>query len=161
LNKGEETMADNQPNVVEREDPLLTFMYQLDVQDTITGFFTECSGIGSEHDVAEQQAVDANGHAFVMKVPGRLKYTDVTLKRGITSSMDIWEWRAVAEAGDMASCRKNATITAFNRNFEAVAQWNFYNAWPMKVSGPDFNSSNSEFGVEEVVIVHEGFHRVK
>jgi phage tail-like protein len=154
-------VADNTPTIVKREDPFQVFQFGLVLDGTLTGFFTECSGIGSEHDVTEQQATNEKGHSFVMKSPGRLKYTDVTLKRGITSNLDIWEWRAEAEAGDLEACRKNASIIAYNRKFDEVAQWNFYNAWPSKVTGPDFNSANSEFGVEEIVIVHEGFHRVQ
>lgn len=153
-------MADNTPLIVEREDPLAIFQFGLELDGTLEGFFTECSGVGSEHDVIEQQVVK-DGHAWIMKVPGIIKYQDITLKRGITSDMQIWEWRAAAEQGKMDVARKNASVIAFNRNFEEVARWNLYNAWPSKVSGPDFNSASSEFGIEEVTIVHEGFHREK
>jgi phage tail-like protein len=48
-----------------------------------------------------------------------------------------------------------------NRTGKPVAQWDFNNAWPSKVSGPELKSDSNDFGVEEVVIVHEGMKRVK
>jgi phage tail-like protein len=154
-------MADSTPAIVSREDPLVVFQFGLELSGMVEGFFTECSGIASFHDVAEQLAVNQQGRAFVMKVPGILKDDDVTLKRGITSNMQIWEWRALVEAGNMQQARKHCSIIMFNRKFEEVARWTFVNAWPTKVSGPEFSSSNSEFGVEEMVLTHEGFLRVK
>ena len=67
----------------ERQDPLVSFHYAIDVQGKIKGYFTECSGIGSEHEVIEHKVVDEGGHEIVMKVPGRLKWENITLKRGI------------------------------------------------------------------------------
>jgi phage tail-like protein len=153
-------MAGFYPTIVSREDPLIVFQFGLELSGMIEGFFTECSGISSYHDVTEQQAVNHKGHAFVMKAPGILKDGDITLKRGITSNFQVWEWRALVEAGDMANARKNCSIIMFNRKFETIARWNFVNAWPTKVAGPEFSSSTSEFGIEEMVLTHEGFFRV-
>ena len=61
------------------EDPLVGFNFSLEIGGGLVGYFTECSGIGSEHDVVEKQFVDKNGHSFVRKVPGLLKYNNVTM----------------------------------------------------------------------------------
>ena len=156
-------MADS-PTLHERgdgltEDPLVSFQFGLLIEGKLAGFFTECSGIGSEHDVVERQLVNDKGHSFVKKVPGILKYNDITLKRGITSDMQMWEWRAEAEKGNMEKARTNCSIVMYDRQFAEVAKWHFYNAWPSKISGPDLSSDGSEFGVEDVTIVHEGFYR--
>ena len=63
----------------EREDPLIGFHFALDVQGVIQGYFTECGGIGSETEIAEQKVVNSKGVQVVLKVPGRLKWNDVTL----------------------------------------------------------------------------------
>ncbi len=141
------------------EDPLLGFNFRLDIGDTLAGFFTEVSGVGSEHEVIEHKVVDKDGHEIIRKIPGRLKWGDVTLKRGITSDMQIWAWRDAVVQGSMTDSRKNCTITMMDRNYQAVAVWHFANAWPSKVTGPNFKSDSNEFGVEEVTIVHEGTYR--
>jgi phage tail-like protein len=141
------------------EDPLLGFNFLLELEGAIAGYFTECSGVGSENEIVEHKVVDKSGHEVVRKIPGRLKWQDVTLKRGITSSLQIWEWRDFVVKGSMSDARKNMTITMLDRNYNPVAKWHFSNAWPSKVTGPSFKADSNEFGVEEVTIVHEGMYR--
>ncbi len=141
------------------EDPLIGFNFMLELEGQIAGYFTECSGIGSEHELVEHKVVDSSGHELVKKVPGRLKWGDVTLKRGITSDMKIWEWREKVVKGDVVGARTNCTITMLSRDYTPVAKWNFENSWPSKVSGPSLKSDSNEVGVEEVTLVHEGMYR--
>ena len=141
-------------------DPLIGFNFGLELQGTITGYFTECGGIGSEHEIVEHKVVTEKGMEIVQKIPGRMKWQDVTLKRGITDNMQIWDWRAQVEQGNMSDARKTCSIIMFDRNYEEVARWNFENAWPSKVTGPSVKADSNEFGVEEVTLVHEGMWRV-
>jgi phage tail-like protein len=143
------------------EDPLLGFNFMLELEGAVAGYFTECSGIGSEHDVVEQKVVDKQGHEIVRKIPGRLKFTDITLKRGITSDLKIWEWRDLLVKGTLKDARKNCTITMLSRDYAPVAVWHIVNAWPSKVTGPSLKADGNDIGVEEMVIVHEGMFREK
>ncbi len=142
-------------------DPVLSFNFGLEIQGTVTGYFTEVSGVGSEHEVVEHKAVDEKGHEFVQKIPGRLKWGDITLKRGVTDKMDVWDWRRLVEEGKMKDARKNGSIVIFDRNYEELARWNFTNGWPSKVSGPNIKADSNEFAIEEMTIVHEGILREK
>jgi phage tail-like protein len=141
------------------EDPLLGFTFRLDIGGSVTGFFTECSGIGSENEIAEHKVVDDNGHELVVKIPGRLKWGDVTLKRGITSDMQIWDWRQLVVEGKVQDARKNCSIHMLDREYQDVTTWNFTNAWPSKVTGPTIKSDSNEIGLEEMVLVHDGMTR--
>jgi phage tail-like protein len=141
------------------EDPLLGFSFRLDIGDRAAGYFTECSGIGSEHEIIDHKVVDDQGHEIVRKIPGRLKWGDVTLKRGITSDMKLWDWRDQVVSGKMEDARQNCSIVMLSRDYKEVAVWNFFNAWPSKVAGPSLKADSNEFGVEEVTIVHEGMSR--
>jgi len=140
-------------------DPLIGFNFRLEIEGKLAGYFTEASGIGSEHEIVEHKAVDDSGHEIVQKIPGRLKWENVTLKRGITDAMDIWDWRKLVEDGKMGDARTNCSIIMMDRNYEDVARWDFVNAWPSKVSGPSVKSDSNEFGVEEVTLIHEGMVR--
>jgi phage tail-like protein len=141
------------------EDPLLGFNFLLELEGAIAGYFTECSGIGSEHEITEHKVVDKQGHEVVRKIPGRLKWQDISLKRGITSDMQIWKWRDDVVKGDVKTARKNISITMLDRTYSPVAIWHFSNAWPSKVTGPSLKADDNSFGVEEVTIVHEGMYR--
>lgn len=142
-------------------DPLVGFHYGIEVQGVVNGYFTECSGIGSENELIEHKVVDEKGRESIQKIPGRLKWQDVTLKRGITSNMDIWDWRDQIVEGKVDDARKNGSIVMFDQAGDEVARWNFENAWPLKVSGPSMKADSNEFGIEELVITHEGLYREK
>ena len=143
-----------------REDPLVGAHFKIDVGGMITGYFTECSGLGSETEVTEHKVVNEKGVEVVLKLPGRLKWGDITLKRGITSNMEIWNWRKKVEDGDVKGARINGSIVMYNSALEEKARWDFKNAWPSKVSGPTPKADDNAIGIEELVIVHEYIGRV-
>jgi phage tail-like protein len=140
-------------------DPALGFHFRLEVQGRVTGFFTEIGGLGSEHEVIEHKVVDMNGNDLIQALPGRLKWQPITLKRGLTSVRDVWDWRKMVEDGKVSEARSNGTITMFNQSLQPVAKWDFKNAWPSKVTGPQLQSDSNTFGIEEMTIVHEGIER--
>ncbi|MGB3714980.1 MAG: phage tail protein [Candidatus Promineifilaceae bacterium] len=143
------------------EDPLLGFNFSLEISGKLAGYFTECSGIGSENEVIEHKVVDKQGHEIVRKIAGRLKWQDVSLKRGITSNLEVWKWRETVVKGNMQDARQDITITMMDRMYNPTAIWNFSKAWPSKVTGPSLKSDDNNFGIEEVTIVHEGMYRDK
>lgn len=144
------------------EDPLVTFVYSLTVEGKLGGYFTEVEGIGSETEVTEQKVADPNtGEETIRKMPGRLTWSDVVLKRGVTSNMDIWTWRKQVESGDIAEARANASITMHDEEGTPVAVWNFVNAWPSKIYAPDVPGDAEATGIETLTLVHEGYERVQ
>ena len=96
-----------------------------------------------------------NAVEVVVKQPGRLKWQDIVLKRGITSDMEIWEWRKMVEEGDVDGARTNGSIVMYDQSLTEVARWNFENGWPLKVTGPSIKSDDNSIGIEELTIVHE------
>lgn len=140
-------------------DPLLGFSFSLEVSGKVTGFFTEVSGIGSEHEIVEHKPVTDKGIDFIQKIPGRLKYNDITLKRGVTAIKDVWDWRKMVEDGDIAGARASGTITMFNVSGDAIAKWSFEAGWPSKITMPALTSDSNAFVVEEMTVVVERIWR--
>jgi len=143
------------------ELPLVGFHFAIDVSGVITGYFTECSGLGSENEVIEHKVVTPTGTEVVMKIPGRLKWENITLKRGITKNMDIWKWRKEVESGQVDAARRDGSVIMFDQQLTEVARWNFLRAWPVKVTGPQPKSDSNEIGIEELSLAHEYIERVK
>lgn len=143
-----------------REDPLVGFHFAVDIQGHVVGYFTEVSGLGSEQEVVEHKVVNEAGVEVVMKIPGRLKWENIVLKRGITSNMDIWTWRKMVEDGNVTGARADGSIVMYDQGLAEVARWNFQSAWPVKVTGPSVKSDSNEIGVEELTIAHEYIVRV-
>ena len=141
------------------EDPLVSFSFMLEVNGVVAGYFTEVSGVGSETEVVEQKHTLGDGRVGIRKAAGLQKWTDITLKRGVTTNMDLWDWRQTVVDGDMAAARNNGTITLYTVDGDPVARWNFENGWPSAISGPNFKSDDNSFAMEEITIVHEGVWR--
>ncbi|HEY93632.1 MAG TPA: phage tail protein [Dehalococcoidia bacterium] len=144
-----------------RQDPLVGYNFSLEVGGgKISGYFTEVSGLGSETKTIKQAVVNDKGHTVVLQIPGRLEWGDIVLKRGITSNLDMWEWRKQVEEGDVDQARMNGSIVMYDQTLSEVARWNFNNAWPSKISGPAPKADSNEIGVEELTLVHEYITRV-
>ncbi len=141
-------------------DPFISYNFSLDLGGKATGYFTEVTGLGSENEVTEMKITAQGDKEAVRKIPGRLKWGDITLKRGLTTNMDIWQWRKAVEDGHVDQARVNGSILMYDNLGTLVAQWDFVRAWPSKLSGPSLNTDSSAVGIEEVTIVHEGILRV-
>jgi len=144
-----------------KDDPLVSTWFGVEFQGQVVGAFRECTGLGSENEVVEYIASGSKGEPVIHKVPGRLKWNNITLKRGIADAMDMWKWRQLIEKGQIDDARKNGAITMFNQKGDAIAKWSFINAWPSKLTGPTANAVNDEVGIEEMELVVEGYLRTQ
>jgi phage tail-like protein len=145
----------------EGEDPLTGFHFVVDIGGVTQGSFTECSGLSSEHEVIEQKVVNEKGQEVIVKLPGRLKWQNITLKRGITSNMDLWNWRKQVEDGDVDGARQNGSIMIYDQTHTEVARWDFERAWPVRVSVALSRADSNEIGIEELTLAHEYIRRVR
>jgi phage tail-like protein len=145
----------------DRRDPLVGYHFYVEIQGVVVGAFREASGLTSESEVIEYKASGPKGEEITIKQPGRTKYPNINLKRGMTDAMDIWEWRKKIEDGQFKDAMKNGSIVLYDQAHSEVARWNFENAWPTKVSGPQLNAGNNDIAVEELEITHERLTRVK
>jgi len=142
-------------------DSFLGVWFAIEFQGQVTGAFRECSGFGSENEVVESKMNGMDGKPIVKKIPGNLKWGNITLKQGITDDMDMWKWRKLVEEGKIEEARKNGSIVLFNQEGKEIARWDFKNAWPSKINGPSVNATSNEVAIEELELAHEGYERVK
>src|SRR5687768_3674851 len=68
----------------------LTSTFIVDVDGDPIGRFTEVSGL--EISIEVEEIVEGGNNDFVHKVPGRIKWPNITFKRGITQSDNLIEW---------------------------------------------------------------------
>ena len=91
---------------------------------------------------------------YVHKLPGRVKYSDLTLKRGMATSDELWEWYARALGGEIE--RKNVSVTLYDVAGEEYRRWNFEEAYPTKWTAPDFRAGENAVAIETLVLAHRG-----
>jgi phage tail-like protein len=142
-------------------DPFQSFLFNVKIDGITNAYFLEVGGLGSETEVIEHKVVNAKGVEIMRKIPGRLKWGDISLKRGITSNLDFWKWFEAIETGKIDANRRDVIITMFDQSASPVAEWVASKAWVSKISGPNIKSASGEIGVEEMTLVHEGIVRKK
>ena len=142
-------------------DPMIGAHFEISV-GSVTGYFTEVSGLGSESEVVEHKIIAKGAkESIIRKIPGRLKWGDIVLKRGITKNMDMYSWRKQVEQGKVDSASLDGTIIMYDQTMTPIAEWSFFKGWPSKISGPSLQSDGNAVGIEELTIVHEGIKRNK
>lgn len=121
---------------------------------SVLGGFSDVSGIGTEMTIAEYRTgVDRENH--VRKVPGVHKVSDVTLKRGIVKSKDLWDWLAdVRRRG--ANAQRDVIITLRDESGNDVQSWKLRGVVPMKYTGPTLAAKGGgDVAMEELVLSAE------
>src|ERR1700694_1271615 len=109
-----------------RERPYVQFNFLVDLGTGNTGgaeaAFQEISGIGMEVTVSEYRAGNFKENS-VMKITGMNKSTDVTMKRGVIGSLNLYSWLNDIRNGNQAALR-TVTIQLQNEDHtEVVTTW--------------------------------------
>ncbi|WP_284640499.1 phage tail protein [Paenibacillus silviterrae] len=141
----------------ERNDPYRKFRYRIEVEGIQQAGFSEVSGFDASLDVVEYR--EGNEVITPRKLPGLAKYGNITLKWGVTDSMDLYDW--ISECIEGTVTRKTVTIIAINEEGDDVATWQVIEAWPCKYTAPDFDASASEVAIENLELAHEGMTRTQ
>jgi phage tail-like protein len=119
------------------------------------GEFRECTGLAMEREILEY--AEAGNNDFVYKLPGRLKFPLLVLKRGITDQDELLKWfwdsRALPGSGQLAT----VTVTLVDTTGEKARVWAFENAYPVKWAGPNLNAGSDSAAGETLEIAHGGF----
>lgn len=109
-----------------RVDPYLVDNFRVEIQGvTKATSFSEVYGLEAAIDVVDYRAGDDLPNA-VRKLPGLNKYTNVTLKRGLTSDISLWTWILSALNGRVQ--RATVVITLLDQADNPVWQWRLGNA---------------------------------
>lgn len=151
------------------EYPLRGFRFQVDFKEQMltneteggevllcSGAFSECSGLEV---TMEPKAIKEGGRNWgSAQRMGAISFGTVVLKRGLTTTADLWAWFSLVGEGAYAQ-RLNVTITQFDQSGKGAFSWTLLKAMPIKFKAPDLNASNNEVAIEELHLVHEGLGR--
>ncbi|TJZ91293.1 phage tail protein [Paracoccus gahaiensis] len=132
-------------------DPLSQFNFILQIDGLDSAGFTEVGGMNTESDIIEYR--EGNELATMRKLPGLVKYGNVTLKRGQTINRDLWNWRKTTLDGTTE--RKNCSITLLDEARQPAVRWNLYEVFVKKMEFPAMKSSANEAAIETVELVCE------
>ena len=140
-----------------RERPYVQFNFLVDIGEGVEGpqaGFQEVSGIGMEVTVSEYRNGNAKENS-VMKITGMNKSTDVTLKRGVIGSLNLYQWLNQIRNGDQNALRP-VTIQLQNEDHTAIVQtWKLMRARIIKHTSGPLNAKGTDVAMEELVLAYE------
>ena len=141
-----------------RDRPYVQFNFLVDLgtgsTDGPEAGFQECSNIGMEVTVAEYRTGNAKENS-VRKITGLNKATDVTLKRGVIGSLNLYKWLDDIRNGNQ-SAERTVTVHLQSEDHTKIVQtWKLLRARIIKhVSGP-LNAKGTDVAMEELTLAYE------
>jgi phage tail-like protein len=140
-----------------RERPYAQFNFLIDLgagTDGVEAGFQECSNLGMEVTVAEYRNGNEKENS-VRKLTGLNKATDVTLKRGVIGSDNLYAWLNDIRNGNADALRTVRIHLMSEDREETVQTWSLLRARIIKyVSGP-FNAKGTDVAMEELTLAYE------
>lgn len=141
-----------------RDRPYVQFNFLVNLGDGVTdgpeAGFQEMSNVGMEVTVAEYRNGNEKENS-VRKVTGLNKATDVTMKRGVIGSLNLYRWLDQIRNGDQNALR-TVTVQLQNEDHTQIVQtWKLLRARVIKhISGP-FNAKGTDVAMEELTLSYE------
>jgi len=138
----------------QRVDPYRNFKFRVEIDGLTVAGFSECDIPAATVEVIEYR--EGSEEVTPRKLPGLVKYSNITLKRGVTNTKEFFQWFRLVVQGKISQARRNMSIALLDDEGNEVARWKFRNAWPTKYEGPKLNARTSEVAIETLEITHEG-----
>lgn len=120
------------------------------------GAFAEIDGLTVERDILEY--TEGGMNEFVHKLPGRLKYPNLTLKRGVTDQDALLKWFFDSQR---AAQLMDVTVTLADPTGAPKRVWGFAQAFPVKWTGPKLAAGSDSPATEAIEVAHQGLKELK
>lgn len=142
-----------------RTDPFRNMRFRLEIDGITQGNFSEVM-IGE----TTTEAIDyreGNEPTHVRKLPGLTKFGNITLKWGVTDSVELSDWNKKVIGGGIKDNRKPVKIIVIDEAGADKASFLVSEAWPTKYDPSDLNGKGNEVFIELLELVNEGIERTR
>ena len=137
-----------------------TAFFRVEIDGVEVGNFQEITGL--EASIGTEDVEEGGVNGYVHKLPGRMSWPNITLKRGFTNNDALFEWLGDASGSGFAkggnkTPRKTAAVILLDGSGKQLRKWSFIDVIPVRWGGPTFAASGAEALVEELEMAHHGF----
>jgi len=141
-------------------DPPFVGRFVFTVDGITIGAFTEVAGLSVQIDTEE--LAEGGQNQYTHKLPGRMKWPNLVLKRGITDTDSLFEWIAKCSGEGLDSAnskveRHHGSVKLLDTAGKTVRKWDFEDAYPVKWTGPKLAVASKDLATEELEVCHCGF----
>ena len=111
----------------------------------------------------EQSTFSPIGRVHDQKLPGRIKFSDITLEKGIKVGNDMAaeDWMRAAvnaeknELGSPLEFQKTIEIERLDRRGKVIDRYTVYKAWCCKIEGDGWDGESSDPAIEKITICYD------
>jgi phage tail-like protein len=140
-----------------RRDPLRNFRFRVEIDGIAAAGFSEVV-IGA----ITTQAIDyreGTDPPHVRKLSGLTKFGNVILKRGISDSLDLYNWSKLVVDGDLNDVRRSVMIVVADESGADRTRFNVREAWPVRYEAGTLSATGNEVLIETLELANEGIER--
>lgn len=114
--------------------------------------FQDVTGLNVDVDLDTYK--EGGENRFVHRLPGRNKYSDLVLKRGMTLVSGVTAW-CLDSIENFNYQPTNMLISLLNEDHLPVSSWYIANAIPIKYSISGFNAEQNQIVIESMTLRYE------
>lgn len=142
-----------------RNDPYRNFRFRVEIDGITTASFADATiPDATTAPIDYREGMDPTHNR---KLSGQTTYGNVSLKRGLTDTMELYEWyKAVVDKGALSN-RKNLSLVLIDEEGNDQSRWDVMEAWPTKYDASDFSAKGAEVVIESLDLVCEEVIRVQ
>jgi phage tail-like protein len=134
-------------------DPAPEFRFYLEIDGLVEGAFAECSGLRVERDVLTFKEGGLNNR--VHRLPGRTTYGDITLRKGVMFTIELWDWFEEG-AKDGKVKYRDFTIYHHSSYFNIPARWyHVEKAYPVSWEASSLRTDSNQLAMESLTLTFE------
>lgn len=141
-------------------DPPFVARFSFAVDGVEVGAFTEVTGLEV---TMEPYLINEGGHnSGPIAMPGRLKWPNLVLKRGVTRDDALFEWFSACTGEGLEGAgntlqRRSGSVALLDSQQRPARTWHFRDAIPVRWVGPQLSAAGSGLATEQLEVSHGGF----
>ncbi len=116
--------------------------------------FNECDGLEMSMEPKTFQQGGQNTES--VHLAGPVTYSEVTLKRGMSTDFGLWRWFTEVMKTDRRGLRGQATIVMLDGNQQEQIKFKLKDCLPIKLRAPALTAQDGGIAIEEMALVYSG-----
>lgn len=120
-------------------------------KDICEAQFSECSGL--EMSMSPKTIREGGNNSRQIHLAGPLSYGQLSLKRGMTNSFDLWEW--FGRLQQELNMRASGEIHMLSPNRKKTVIFTLTGCLPVKLRAPSLSAREGQIAIEEMQIAYE------
>jgi phage tail-like protein len=132
------------------------FNFVVEINGTQTAGFSEVAGLEARTETEDFREGGVND--YVHKIAKETRYSNLTLKHGITDDEVMWNWCDSVRNGRVE--RKTISVLLMDSQRHEKWRWIFRDAFPVKWNATDLSGSGNSIVIESIEFAHHGMSKL-